>query len=86
MKISVKQLKEMISEAVAQATDAAPAPTTAPTPAQSSQTGRTFEDVVRAIDRLHQSITNVANRTTQKEAELEQRIVRLEQALAQKNS
>lgn len=77
MKISVKQLKEMISEAVAQATDAAPAP---------AQSGRTFEDVVRAIDRLHQSITNVANRTTQKEAELEQRIVRLEQSLAQKNS
>jgi TolA-binding protein len=86
MKISVKQLKEMISEAVAQATDAAPVSTNAPAPAQSSQSGRTFEDVVRAIDRLHQSIINVANRTTQRESELEQRIVRLEQSLAQKNS
>jgi hypothetical protein len=88
MKISVKQLREMISEAITQATDAkSVTPTTTTTAAVAAppaQSGRTSQDLARAIDRLYQSITNVANRTTQKEAELEQRIARLEQALSQR--
>jgi len=89
MKISVKQLREMISEAITQATDAkSVTPTTTTTAAAvaapPAQSGRTSEDLARGIDRLYQSIINVANRTTQKEAELEQRIARLEQALSQR--
>ena len=89
MKISVKQLREMISEAITQATDvksATPTPTTtAAVAAPPAQSDRTLQTITVAINRLHQSIQNVANRTTQREAELEQRIARLEQALSQIN-
>lgn len=89
MKISVKQLREMISEAITQATDTKSATptttTTAAVAAPPAQSDRTLQTITVAINRLHQSIQNVANRTTQREAELEQRIARLEQALSQIN-